>query len=137
LIDLDEAVFQWRFECSEVCPNRRLEEREARVGEQVFLVSPPVVIDQVVCETPEANVIAAEDTARFQAVAQETLDQELIAVWEHMSLAIRALDLEIAFGGVGHEAEGLGVWRILTERPSFLQGMLQKRYSFDQRGVPG
>lgn len=137
MIDLDEAVFKLRFECGEVFPNRLLEEREARVGHQGFLVFPPVVIDQVVFETPEADAIAAEDIARFQAVAQETIDQKLIAVWEHVSLTMRALGLEIAFGGVGNEAEGVSIWRILTERPSFLEGILQKRHGFDQRGVPG
>jgi hypothetical protein len=79
-IDLDEAVFKLCVEFGEVCPKRLLEEREAHVGNQVFPVFPPVGIDQVVCETPEADAIAAEDIARFQAIAQETIDQKFIAV---------------------------------------------------------
>ena len=74
--------------------------------------------------------------ACIAAVAQETIDQKCIAVWEHVPLMMHALGIEIAFSGVRNEAEGIGVGRILPERSSFLKDILEKLHGFDQGGVP-
>ena len=86
--------------------NGLFEEGQARVAISCFLVLPPLIVEQIILETAEAHAIAAEDIAGFEAVAQQTIDQELIAVRQQTSVSTRVLGIQVAFGGVRDEAEG-------------------------------
>jgi hypothetical protein len=67
------------------------EERQTSVGHERILGLPSPIIQQVIFETPEANTVSTEEIARFEAVAQQTIDQKLVAVREEASLAARIL----------------------------------------------
>ena len=49
---------------------------------QRFLLLPLLVVDQIILEAAEANTVPTEDVACFQSIAQQTIDQKLIAVWQ-------------------------------------------------------
>jgi len=50
-------------------PDRLREECQTSVGYQRILGLPPLIISQVIFETPEADTVSAEQIARFEAVA--------------------------------------------------------------------
>jgi hypothetical protein len=49
-------------------PNRLLEEWQASVGNQACLVLPPLIVQEIVFKTAEADAIATEDIACFQTI---------------------------------------------------------------------
>ena len=66
-------------------PNRLHEERQTSIGHKRIPGLPSPIIQQVIFETPEADTVSAEEIARFEAVAQQAIDQKLIAVREEAS----------------------------------------------------
>src|SRR5712691_64040 len=111
-------------------PNRLLEEWEAGVGNQCFLVLPPLIVQEIVFKTAEADAIATEDISCFKAIPQEPIDQKLIAVGEQMPLPMLVLCVKIAVGDVGYEVERECRRRIVAEWSSFPKGVLQKVHGF-------
>jgi hypothetical protein len=136
LIDLNETVFKALFKVGSMLLNRLFEQWQAGVGNQCCLVLPALIVQKIVFKTAEADAIATEDIACFQAIPEEPIDQKLITVWEEMPVPMLVLCVEIAFSGVGYEAERECRRRIVAEWSSLPKDVLQKVHGFDQRGVP-
>jgi hypothetical protein len=51
----------------------------------------------------------AKNITRFETVAQQTIDQKLIAILQETSLPIRVLCIQVTFGGVGDKMEWDGL----------------------------
>jgi hypothetical protein len=120
----------------EMLSNRLLKERQTGVGNEPFLILPPLVVDQVILETAEADALATEDISRFQAVAEETIAEKLVTVREQVAVSRRIGGVEVAFAGLREEAERKGVKGILSERPSLAKRPLEERNDVHQGGVP-
>jgi hypothetical protein len=73
---------------------------------ELILVLPLVITDQVVLETPEADAISAEDITGFDAVSQRPVDQKFIAVGPQASLSTRIHFIQITLGRVGDKMLG-------------------------------
>ena len=67
------------------------------IGHQSFLLLPRCVVNQIILKAAEAHAIPTEDVACFQSIAQQTIDQELIAVWQQAFSSRRVLGDEVAF----------------------------------------
>jgi hypothetical protein len=88
-----------------VIPDGSVEDGQTRVSNELSLLLPPLVVHQVILETPEAHAIAAENIAGFETIAQQTVDQKLVAIWQQTSGPVPVLGIQVPSGGVGYEAE--------------------------------
>src|SRR5262245_49298647 len=83
LIDSHQALLQLVLQVREMVPNGRGEAGQAGLGEELdFVVLPAILRDEVILETAKTDTVAAEDIASFEAMAEEPIDQELIAIGE-------------------------------------------------------
>ena len=87
---------------------------------------PLLIAQQIILETTETDTIMTEDIACFQAIAQQTVDQKLIAIRQKTSLPVHVLRIEVAFGRLGYEVQRDCLWRILPERSSFAKGQFAR-----------
>ena len=60
----------------------------------------------IILETAEADTVPTENIAGFQTIAQKTIDQELITIWEKTFLSLVVLSMKIAFGPIRDELDG-------------------------------
>ena len=133
LIDHGKAVFQLLFQGGQVLLDGLRQDGEPRLRQQPVFLLPLLIIEQVVLETPEAQTLAAEDIARFQAVAQEPIDQKLIAVGAQAFVALGIGAIQIPFEGLRDAADGELLRRVVAQRFAPLQRRREKLDRFEQR----
>src|SRR5215510_13511846 len=138
LIDGHQAFLQLVLQVREMFLNRLGETGQARLGEELaFVVLPAVLRDEVILETAKTDTIAAEDIASFEAMAEEPIDQELIAIGEQGLGPMGLGPIHVAFRGRRDTSpRHCGHW-IGTEGPSFPYSLLQKLDRVHQRALAG
>jgi hypothetical protein len=52
---------------------------------------PALIVQKIVFKTAEADAIATEDIACFQAIPEEPIDQKLVTVWEQLPVPMLVL----------------------------------------------
>src|SRR5262249_52192120 len=96
--------------------NRLRQDRQAQLCQQPVFLLPLPIIEQVIFETPEAQTLAAEDIPRFETVAEEPIDQKLIAVWAQVSVAPSIGGIQVPFERLRDAADRELLRRVLAER---------------------
>ena len=106
---------------------------QSRLGQQPVFLLPLPIIEQIVFETPEAQTVSAEDIPRFQTVAQEPIDQKLVAVGAQAFVALGIGGIQIAFKGLCDAADRELLRGVVAQRFALLQGRGEKLDGFQQR----
>ncbi|HAM50180.1 MAG TPA: hypothetical protein DCP92_05625 [Nitrospiraceae bacterium] len=65
LIDFGNTFFKHLRERCQVIPDRLIQDRQTSLSNEFVLLLPPLVVQQVILKTTEADTIPAEDIARF------------------------------------------------------------------------
>ena len=108
-----------------------------RLGQQPVFLLPLLIIEQVIFEAPKAQTLAAEDIPRFQAVAQEPIDQKLIAVRAQAFVALGIGAIQVPFEGLRDAADRELLRRVVAERFALLPRRREKVDGFQQRMAGG
>src|SRR6267142_2798020 len=130
-----QGGFQPLFKLCQVIPKGLLEDGESRVRHQRVLVLPSLIIHQVILKTAKAHAVSAKNITGFKTIAEETIDQKLIAIRQETSVSVRIRCIQIPLGGIGYTTVWKRLWRILAERSSLAKGVLQKVNRFGQWSV--
>jgi hypothetical protein len=80
-IDFGDACLKLFFKVFQVCLDRLLENFQSRLGNELVLIRPLVITEQIVLHTAEPDAVAAVDIACFQTVAQVPVQEKFIAIW--------------------------------------------------------
>lgn len=104
-VDTLEASFQFRAECREGHLDRRQQERRANLPQHRLLVFPAVGVDQVVFEAAELVAVLDIRIAALQAVAEQAVDQEFVAIdREPLVVGLLAMCVQIALHALGQDS---------------------------------
>ncbi len=83
--------------------------------------APCLVVDQIVLEAAEPDAVAAVDIARFEPLAQETADIELVPVGNKPLLPMLFACIKVAIGVAVYESDR-----------KLLHGILPKRFALSK-----
>ena len=126
LIDLAQAAFQRLLQRRELLGDRIGQPPQAGVDQEPLLLPPLSVVEEIILEAPKPDTVPAEDLAGLEAVAEQPVDQELIAVDERTFATVGVLGKEVALKGVRDHAAGQRIRGELAERFALLERRLQE-----------
>src|SRR5262245_43979425 len=110
---------------------------QAGLGNASIFLLPWPIIEQVIVEAAEAQPLAAEDIPRFHTVAQEPIDQKLIAVWAQALVALGIGRIQIPFQGLPDTADRALLYWIVAQRFALPPSRDEKVDGVEQRMAGG
>src|SRR5262249_61729966 len=111
-----KTFFYRRLEGGETLREGLVQDGRARLRQQPLFLLPLLIIQQVVFEAPEAQTLAAEEIPRFETVAEEPIDQKLIAVWAQALVALGIGRIQVPFERLRDTADRELLRRVLAAR---------------------
>jgi hypothetical protein len=136
LVDLAQAAFQRLLQRPELLGDRIGQPCQAGVDQQLLPLPPLSIVQEVVLEAAKTDTVSAEDLAGFEAVAEQPVDQELVAVDERTFGTAGVLGIEIALERVRDHAAGERVCGEMAERFALPECGLEELHRRDP-GIAG